>query len=190
MTPDNEVHTRLLTRPGDLAAAVRVWQLANVARGKVPDENRCARVRTKLSDANALAVLAIEAGEVVGMALAEAGRDDDGVGPLLPQLCHISMVFVDPDHWGRRIGRQLLDTVADHAARRGHLVLQLWTAQTNHRAQRLYQRAGFRPTGHTKDLPTGQPIIQLVKPITEKLDYDPGRTDRRAPGLRRIRPGA
>jgi hypothetical protein len=57
MTPDDAVPTRLLARPRDLAAAVRVWQLANIARGKVPDENRRARVRTKLTEANALAVV-------------------------------------------------------------------------------------------------------------------------------------
>jgi GNAT superfamily N-acetyltransferase len=169
MTPADAVHTRLLARPDDVAAAVRVWHLANIARGKVPDENRCTRVRTKVSDANALAVVAAQAGEVVGMALAEAGRVDDGVGTLLPYLCHISMVFVHPQHWGRRIGQQLLDTVAEHAAQRGHLVLQIWTGQTNHRARHLYQRAGFRPTGHTRYLPTDQTIIHLVKTIVPKL---------------------
>jgi ribosomal protein S18 acetylase RimI-like enzyme len=167
MTPD-AVHTRLLAQPGDGAAAVRVWRLANVARGKVPDDNRRARVRTKLAEAHALALVAARAGEVVGMALAEPGRDDGGAGAVLPYLCHISMVFVHPEHWGRRIGQQLLDAVAEHAARRGHLVLQLWTGQTNHQAQHLYQRAGFRPTGHTKYLSTGQPIIQLARTITSK----------------------
>jgi GNAT superfamily N-acetyltransferase len=103
------------------------------------------------------------------MALAEPGRDDDGVGPLLPYLCHISMVFVHPHRWGRRISQRLLDTIAEHAPQRGHLVLQLWTGQTNHRAQHLYQRAGFQPSGHTKYLPTGQPIIHLAKKITPKL---------------------
>lgn len=167
MTPDGGVRTRLLAGPGDVAAAVRVWQLANIARGKTPAESRCARVRTKLTEVDALAVVAAEAGEVVGMALAEPGRGDDGTGPLLPDLCHISMVFVHPHHWGRRIGQQLLDTVAEYAAQGGHLVLHLWTGQNNHQAQRLYQRAGFRSTGHTKKLPTGQPIIQLAKPITK-----------------------
>jgi ribosomal protein S18 acetylase RimI-like enzyme len=165
MTPDDAVRTRL-ARPADLDAAVRVWQLANAARGKVPDENRSARVRVKLTETDALAVLAARAGEVVGMALAEPGRDDDGAGAPLPHLCHISMVFVHPHHWGRYIGQQLLDAIAERAARRGHLVLQLWTGQTNDRAQRLYQRAGFRPTGHTKCLPTGLPIIQLTRTIS------------------------
>jgi GNAT superfamily N-acetyltransferase len=164
MTPDDTVHTRL-AGPGELAAAVRVWHLANVARGKVPDENRCARVRTKLAEPDALAVVAVLAGKPVGMALAEPGRAEDGVGAPLPHLCHVSMVFVHPGYWGRRIGRRLLDTVADHAARRGHHVLQLWTGQANQRAQRLYERVGFRPTGNTKHLPTGEPTIQLATTI-------------------------
>jgi GNAT superfamily N-acetyltransferase len=171
VTVEDAVHTRLIAGPDDLAAAVRVWHLANVARGKVPDENRRARVRTKLAEADALAVVATRIGkvsgdEVVGMALAEAGRDDNGAGAVLPYLCHVSMVFVHPDRWGRRIGQRLLDTVAEHAARRGQTVLQLWTGQANHRAHRLYQRAGFRPTGDTRLLPSGEPIIRLARILT------------------------
>ncbi|GIH19722.1 GNAT family N-acetyltransferase [Rugosimonospora africana] len=164
-TPDDAVRTRLLSGSVDLDAAVSVWQLANTARGKVPDEKRRTRVRTKLTETGALPLVAVQAGEVVGMALAEPGRDEDGVGAPLPYLCHISMVFVHPDHWGRRIGERLLDTIAEHAARHGHLVLQLWTGQANHRAQRLYRRAGFRPTGRTTYLPTGQPIVHLTRTI-------------------------
>jgi ribosomal protein S18 acetylase RimI-like enzyme len=165
MTADDAVHTRLSAGPGDLAAAVRVWRLANLAHGKVPDESRCGTVRTKLAEADALAVMALLAGEVVGMALAEPGRADNGAGAPLPHLCHVSMVFVHPHCWGRRIGQHLLDTVADHAARRGHRLLQLWTGQANQRAQRLYRRVGFQPTGVTKHLPTGEPVIQLATAI-------------------------
>ena len=157
------MHTRLVAGPGDLEAAVRVWQLANAARGKVPDGSRPARVRTKLTEADALAVVAAQSDEVLGMALAEPGRDDDGAGAPLPHLCHVSMVFVHPEHWGRRIGQLLLDTVAEHAAQRGQVLLQLWTGESNHRAQRLYRRAGFRPTGDTRCLPGGEPIFRLAR---------------------------
>jgi ribosomal protein S18 acetylase RimI-like enzyme len=163
MVPDAPVRTRPLVLPDDLEPAVRVWRLANSARGKVPDADRRARVRAKLTEPEALAVVAADVDGIVGMALAEPGRDDDGLGPPLPHLCHISMVFVHPEHWGRRIGQQLLDALAQRAAERGHLVLQLWTGQDNHPAQRLYQRAGFRPTGRGKLLPTGQPVIQLTR---------------------------
>lgn len=170
MSIEDAVHTRLMSGPDDLAAAVRVWRLANVARGKVPDGSRQARVRTKLAEAGALAVVAARADEVVGMALAEPGRDGDGAGAPLPHLCHVSMVFVHPDHWGVRIGQRLLDAVAEHAAGRGHLVLQLWTGLTNQRARRLYERAGFRPTGDTGCLPNGEPIIRLARTITPTPD--------------------
>jgi ribosomal protein S18 acetylase RimI-like enzyme len=164
MVPDGAVRARLLALPDDLDLAVQVWQLANVARGKVPDGARCARARAKLTEPEALAVVAADGDGIVGMALAEPGRDDDGLGPPLPDLCHISMVFVHPEHWGRRIGLQLLDALAEQAADRGQLVLQLWTGQDNHRAQHLYRRAGFQPTGRAKHLPTGQLAIQLARP--------------------------
>jgi GNAT superfamily N-acetyltransferase len=42
---------------------------------------------------------------VVEMGFAEPG---DG----RPELCHVSMVFVDPDHWGEWVGGVLLDAAA------------------------------------------------------------------------------
>jgi ribosomal protein S18 acetylase RimI-like enzyme len=160
---------------GDLDAAVRVWQLANTARGKVPDPDRVARVREKLAASDAVVVLSETEGEVVGMALAEPGLAEDGAGTRLPQLCHISMVFVHPDHWGRRIGQQLLDALAEQAAGRGYRTLQLWTGQANHQARRLYERAGFRPTGRSKDQ-RGSAIIHYSRSIVEGPDGGPPRS--------------
>ncbi|HEY2058817.1 MAG TPA: GNAT family N-acetyltransferase [Amycolatopsis sp.] len=117
----------------------------------------------KLADPGALVVVAIESAEVVGMAQAEPGRADDGA--LDPGLCHVSMVFVDPGHWGRGIGGQLLDAIAEAARGRGHQRLQLWTGAANERALRLYHRNGFRKTGRTHRLVTGEPIVHLAREI-------------------------
>ncbi|MBO0867507.1 MAG: GNAT family N-acetyltransferase [Micromonosporaceae bacterium] len=149
-------------RPADLAAALRVWRLANTARGRAPDPDRIARVRAKLTEPGALVLVAQQDGETIGMALAEPGRDTDGSGAPLPGVCHISMVFVHPDHWGRHVGQQLLDALGEQAGGRGYRMLQLWTGQANDRARRLYQRAGFQPTGRTKKH-GGQTIIQYWK---------------------------
>jgi ribosomal protein S18 acetylase RimI-like enzyme len=163
MTTVDQIDTRL-AQPSDFAAALDVWRRANEARDKAPDPQRIARVRAKLTDPAALLVVAVEVDAVVGMALSEPGRDADGAGPPLPELCHISMVFVHPDHWGRRIGQDLLAVIAEHSVHRGHTSLQLWTGQRNHRAQRLYERAGFRPSGRTHRL-GGELILHLARDL-------------------------
>ncbi|MFF1615237.1 GNAT family N-acetyltransferase [Amycolatopsis sp. NPDC058278] len=145
--------TARIARPGDHAAALEVWLRANTARGKTPGPDRVARVRAKLADA-ALVVVAERVGDVVGMALAEPGPDRDGAGEVLPELCHLSMVFVDPDHWGNRIGQPLLDAVYEQAVRQGHTLVHLWTGEDNQRARRLYDRAGFLPSGRADLLDT------------------------------------
>ena len=161
----------LLATPAEIDAAAEVWRLANIARGKVPSEERIARVHTKLTADDALVVVAVDDGTLVGMALAEPGLADDGAGPRVPDLCHISMVFVHPDHWGKAIGQQLLTAIASYAGRDGYAVLQLWTGESNERAQRLYRRAGFNLTGRTKQLPTGELVLHLARPTAaDRLD--------------------
>jgi ribosomal protein S18 acetylase RimI-like enzyme len=59
----------------------------------------------------------------------------------------------------------LLDAVAEAARARGHQRLQLWTGAANERALRLYHRNGFRETGRTHRLATGEPIVQPTRDI-------------------------
>jgi GNAT superfamily N-acetyltransferase len=145
--------------------ALRVWHEANLARSKVPSQERVARVGTKLADPAAQLIVAVDGGEVVGMALAEPGRDDDGAGQPLSELCHISMVFVHPDHWGKAIGQHLLTAIATYAAKQGYNRLQLWTGQSNERAQRLYRRAGFELSGRTQKLNSGELVLHLTRSV-------------------------
>jgi ribosomal protein S18 acetylase RimI-like enzyme len=149
----------------DLAAALEVWRAANTARGKVPDAARVSRVRVKLVDPAATVLAATGDGATVGMLLAEPGRDDDGTGPVLAGLCHVSMVFVHPAHQGRRIGLALLDELAARSVHIGQTRLSLWTGQGNERARHLYRRAGFRPSGRVVRLATGEPVLNLVRDL-------------------------
>jgi len=145
----------------ELDAARDVWRNANIARGKIPDAARVRRVEQKLVAAEVIVVVALDKNKIVGMALAEPGRAEDGNGPEIPGLCHISMVFVDPDYWGKRVGEILLSEVATRAERQ---TLRLWTGISNERAQRLYRRAGFVPSGRTVEH-AGEPIIQLERSV-------------------------
>ncbi|GHH50525.1 GNAT family N-acetyltransferase [Lentzea cavernae] len=149
----------------DVDAAMAVWHAANTARGKPMSEQRIARVRVKLSEPDVLLVMAREDGEVVGMALAEPGRELDGAGPRLPGLCHLSMLFVAPHRWGRGHGRLLLADLLAQAAGEEYTRMQVWTGAANERALRLYRGAGFQDTGEVRGLGSGVLAVALSRDL-------------------------
>ncbi len=134
--------------PDELEAAVSVWHAANVARGAPHGAERTARIREKLSASDALAFVALRP-EIVGMALAEPGRFDDGEGELDPTLLHISMVFVHPAAQGTGFGSSLVLHVLDAARSLGYQQVSVWTYSDNTPARRLYEGVGMATTGKT-----------------------------------------
>jgi ribosomal protein S18 acetylase RimI-like enzyme len=155
-------------QPADGEAAVAVWQLANTARrGGVPVPSAHEqRVCGYLAKSDSFLAVAEEAGAVVGMALGMQALDDDGAGPPLPGLCHISMVFVHPDWWGQGVGKMLTQHLLEEGRNRGYGGYQLWTHADNDRAQRLYEGLGFRRSGREKDDDLDERIVHYeLKPI-------------------------
>jgi GNAT superfamily N-acetyltransferase len=138
-------------RPDELDAAISVWREANIARGAPHGPKRTARIGEKLSASDALPFVALRPG-VVGMALAEPGRLDDGAGALDTSLLHISMVFVRPAEQRTGVGLPLLLHILDVARSMGYQRVGVWTAQENRPARRLYERAGMTLAGKTAPL--------------------------------------
>jgi ribosomal protein S18 acetylase RimI-like enzyme len=141
-------------------AALRVWHRANAARGLPPTREREARVRDKVREVDALLLAATDDSLVVGMLLLEPGR----AGPDSP-YGHVSMVFVDPERWGRGIGGELLDAATALARERDWLALSLWTRTSNEQAQRLYAKHGFRDTGDAARLANRDHIGRWLLPV-------------------------
>ncbi len=141
-------------RPHEIDAAVSVWREANIARGAPHGPERTARIRAKLSAPDALPFVALRPG-VVGMALAEPGRLDDGAGEPDPSLLHISMVFVHPAAQRTGVGLPLLLHILDVARSMGCQRVGVWTAQENGPARKLYERAGMTLTSKTAPLRSG-----------------------------------
>ena len=137
----------------DVEPAVAVWAVANAARreGVPPRPEQAERARGHVDDPEAVLFVADDAGEVVGMALGEQALSDDGSGPPVDGLCHVSMVFVAPDRWGEGLGGRLVDALLEEIRRRGYERAQLWTQRGNARARRLYEGRGFRPSEREKD---------------------------------------
>ncbi len=142
-------------RPGteaDFEVAVAVWRESDTARRGRPAAPEVEEtVRSRLGLPGTWLTVAERDGQVVGVTFAQPARADDGAREEeIPGLCHLSMVFVLPEHWGHGVGGALLDDTVAEAARRGYRRIQLWTHEDNERSQRLYTRRGFAREGRTK----------------------------------------
>lgn len=152
----------------DAESAVAVWMAANSARrdGLVPGPEQESRARGNVRNPDAFMLVAEASGNVVGMALGIQGRADEGAGPPVKGLCHISMVFVVPDYWGMGLGGRLLDALLDEARSRGYDRTQLWTHADNPRARRLYEGHCFSTSGREKE-EFGELIVHYQRPLPQ-----------------------
>ena len=64
---------------------------------------------------------------------------------------HIKTLVVDPKHWGKKIGGRLVSEAIEIAKKKRKKQIELWTHETNSRAQRLYEGKGFKLTGERKE---------------------------------------
>lgn len=138
--------------PADVDAAVSVFERSSFARREGVWPDRAAslrRVTHRLRDPASWFLVAHERTALVGMASAEALREEDGAGRAIPGGCFLSYLFVDPERWGEGIGGAILDAVLDEAKRRHYARIHLWTQEDNERSHRLYRGRGFSPTGRT-----------------------------------------
>jgi ribosomal protein S18 acetylase RimI-like enzyme len=138
----------------ELEAAVGIWREANIARGAPHGPERTARIRAKLSASDALPFVALRP-NIVGMALAEPGRLDEGAGELDPSLLHISMVFVHPEAQRTGVGLPLVRHILAVARSLHYERVGVWTDEENTAARKLYERAGMALTGESTRVPSG-----------------------------------
>ncbi|HEY2071295.1 MAG TPA: GNAT family N-acetyltransferase [Rhizomicrobium sp.] len=61
----------------------------------------------------------------------------------------ISELFVDESVRGQGIGRALIAVCETHAKAEGFKILKIGVLAANHRAERIYEEAGYRPYGMT-----------------------------------------
>lgn len=96
-------------------------------------------------------VLVAETDAVIGYAFFGAGRDDD----VAEGTNEIYAIYVHPEAWSTGAGRELMAAALD-ALGAGPVVL--WVLESNARARRFYELAGFAPDGAQKaaDMPGGE----------------------------------
>ena len=150
-------------RPATLADAealarlhVRSWQWAY--RGQLPDEfldrmpdsmeRRIEARRAQLADLppDYRVWIAEQAGQMVGFAVTEPCRDADAS----PSIGEVSLIYLEQEAAGKGIGRQLFAHTVEDLRQRGYAQTILWVLETNSRARRFYEAAGWRADGAIK----------------------------------------
>jgi len=89
-------------------------------------------------------------------AFGPARRDDEA------ELGELYALYVDPLHWGQGVGRSLLSHAVQRLSR-DHAHALLWVLESNLRARRFYERAGWALDGGTKieNLPDGTELREV-----------------------------
>lgn len=88
----------------------------------------------------------------------EAGEKDFAGSSLSSRTADVVGVYVTPTARGSGVIQALLSAAADWTAAQGILHLQLFVHEHNPRAQRAYEKSGFRFTGETHEFGIGRDL--------------------------------
>ncbi|HEX4976537.1 MAG TPA: GNAT family N-acetyltransferase, partial [Nocardioides sp.] len=132
----------------DLVALCELERAANLAalghvfppeRYPFPVDDVLARWSIVLEDPDVAVMVAEEAGELVALAAYDSST-----------LRHLA---VRPDRWGHGLASSAVETVVHALDLRGCTIASLWCLEENHRARRLYEWLGWRPTNDRREAP-------------------------------------
>jgi ribosomal protein S18 acetylase RimI-like enzyme len=159
-------------------AHLAAWQTAY--RGQLPDEVLDSltidayrtRWRGNLSTPSLFTTRVVETGgRVRGFASTGPARDADldpaRVGELLALYLH-------PDAWRQGLGQALLEASIAALRDAGFRTVTLWVLETNVRARRFYERAGFAPDGSRQSRPLMGVRLEEVRYRREVRGAHPG----------------
>jgi GNAT superfamily N-acetyltransferase len=142
------------------------WQTAY--RGQLPDhvlddlsvERRRvmwqALLEQAASDEEHLGVVCLE--RVVGFAHVCHSRDNDAG----PRTAEVSSIYLAPAAWGIGAGRMLMSSMIEWLAGAGYTDSVLWVLDSNERARRFYEAAGWAADGAEKsETIAGVPVTEV-----------------------------
>jgi GNAT superfamily N-acetyltransferase len=146
---------------------VRSWQAGY--RGLIPQDyldglDPVARVdarRRSLREADlprSGTLVAADDGRVVGFAHLGPARDEDAA----TAAGEVWAIYLSPDAWGKGYGRELMSAALGQLTQGGYQQATLWVLDSNVRARRFYEAAGFSPDGAVKvDNSRGFPLTEV-----------------------------
>jgi ribosomal protein S18 acetylase RimI-like enzyme len=79
-----------------------------------------------------------------------------------PGRMHLVGMWVDSQHRRRGVAQALVEQAVRWAEERRATEVILWVAEHNIPAWRLYERAGFRPTGECQPLPSNPALTESL----------------------------
>ena len=144
---------------------VRAWQVAY--RGLMPDDylqsllpaDRARRYDFASRDpARPKTVVAVEADAILGFATIAPARDVDAAGQ--GELCAL---YVEPDLWGRGVGRALASAACSDLYGLGFRQAMLWVVAGNARAERFYRADGWTCDGLRRALQVWNFSVDAVR---------------------------
>jgi GNAT superfamily N-acetyltransferase len=164
---------RIRTATEDDAAAIAEVHVASwrgAYRGVVPDQvldgadllggrrRMWQRLLGDAAPAGHAAWVAEADGQVVAFADVLPSRDDDAD----ERTAEVPMIYALPQAWGTGAGRELMAAALAGARAAGYRSVTLWVLDTNERARRFYERAGFAPDGTEKtDTTAGATLTEV-----------------------------
>ena len=105
------------------------------------------------------ALVAEEAGRPIGFVTFGPSEDE----PLDPTIGQVYAIYVDPTGWGRGYGRALFTSAAQGLTIARFKAAMLWVLDTNIRARRFYEVAGWKPDGGLKTETRGDLLLSEVR---------------------------
>ena len=135
---------RDLEREANLAALGHVFP---PERYPFPDDDVLARWALVLDEPGVVVRVAEDDGGLVAV----AAYDDS-------TLRHLA---VRPDHWGDGLATTAIETALHAMDLRGCTVASLWCLEENHRARRLYEYLGWRPSSDRREAPWPPHPVEL-----------------------------
>jgi len=141
--------------PKDARAIAEVhvgsWQAAY--RGQLTDEyldglkveDRIEQHRRTLEEPRAdwRTWVGVEGGRVLGFAVTGPSEDADAQD----RTGEVYAIYLDPKQVGTGLGRALFEQAVEDLRGRGFTEATLWVLETNERARRFYEIAGWKPDG-------------------------------------------
>lgn len=82
-------------------------------------------------------------GRLLGFAVTGPSEDADAD----PKTGEVYAIYLEPDHVGTGAGRELFRHAVDDLRGRGFHAATLWVLESNERARRFYEVAGWKPDG-------------------------------------------
>lgn len=118
------------------------------------------QITSELADPSSVFLIAEIEGKAAGYAKLIIGSTEDGITAARP--IELSRLYSHQEYIGKGVGQNLMDACFERARRHDHDVMWLGVWEYNPRAQRFYEKNGFRVVGNHTFLLGSDPQTDLL----------------------------